>query len=177
MTSQNRDQSINAWYNLNAPRNKHRFQLCTEWKQNGLPAFSAWWHQQYHAGDAQHGVSILLSGRSPTTVAGPDSLVVISKKLVKWLSTNVLKNEKLPLGVVKCGAGFRPRFGRHGDVFTGSIVPTKEEAHRLWQLEKISQFEEFIADHSADPRVVVLLVERKALLQHEYDNHLLTSRV
>lgn len=177
MSTQNRDPSINAWYNLNAPRNRNRFQLCKEWKEKGFPAFSEWWHKQYHAGDTNHGVSILLSGREPVIEAGPGTLVVISKKLVKWLSTNVLTNDRLPLGVVKCGTGYRPRFGKHGEVFTGSIVSTKEEAHRLWQSEKLSQFDEFIADHSADPRVVELLHERKALLQYEYDNNLQTQRV
>lgn len=179
MTTVNRDRCINAWYNLTAPRNRERFILCDEWKVGNLNAFRTWWSEQIYAGRDKFGVTILLSGRDPKKLAGPESLVVASRRLVKWLSTNVLFDtySELPLGVVKCGAGYRPRYGSHGEVFTGHVVSTKEEAHRLWQVEKIAQFNEFIAEHSDDSRIVALLEERKTAIQFEYDNNLQTQRV
>lgn len=179
MTTVTRDRHITAWYNLIAPRNRERFILCAEWKVGNLNAFREWWEKQCYAGRDKFGVTILLSGREPQKHAGPESLVVASRRLVKWLSTNVLfdTRSELPLGVVKTGKGFRPRYGSHGEVFTGPTVATKEEAHRLWQLEKITQFDEFIAEHSEDSRIVALLEERKAMIQFEYDNNKLTQRV
>lgn len=179
MTTETRDRCVNAWYNLIAPRNRERFTICTEWKVGNLTAFRQWWVKQAHAGRDKFGVTILLSGREPQTLAGPESLVVASRKLVKWLSTNVRFNpsSELPLGVVKSGKGFRPRYGSRGGVFTGRTVDTIEGAHRLWQLEKISQFDSFIEEHKGDERVVALLEARKALIQFEYDNHQITTRV
>lgn len=153
--------------------------ISDEWLSDNGYSFQKWFLQQPYAKQHAHVVTNFLYFREPNPRFSEETCVVVSTTLLKWLVTNVSKELSfdLPLGVTLSGKGFRARHGWRGETYCSKTVYCQLEAHRLWQAEKLRQYDGFIEEHLKDPRVCELLKMRKQLLSDEYTNKIVSTRV